>query len=395
MKKELTWQHTQYACYMGYITQAIIVNLPALLFVTFRTHYDISLTQLSLLVVLLFVVQIAVDMISAPVVDKIGYRIYSVGSFLLSCAGLVLMSVLPMVMDDTYAALLIAVTVASAGSGMLEVIISPINDSLPRPKDGPGAMSLLHSFYCWGVVAVVLLSTVYFSLFGTENWMYLPVLWAFIPLIGLLAFCKVPLYPLVKEGKAMPFLALLRTPMFWALFLFMICAGASEQGMSQWSSYFAEVGLNVNKTLGDLFGPCLFATLMGLSRMVYANFGHKLNLSRFIRWSLVLCVASYLLAVFAPHPVLAFCGCALCGFSVGILWPGVFSIAAEQLPMGGTTMFALLALAGDVGCGSGPAVTGLVGAAQTLKDGLLINMLFPLVMLILMITLWIKEKKTA
>ena len=359
MKKELTWQHTQYACYMGYITQAIIVNLPALLFVTFRTHYDISLTQLSLLVVLLFVVQIAVDMISAPVVDKIGYRIYSVGSFLLSCTGLVLMSVLPMVMEDTYAALLIAVTVASAGSGMLEVIISPINDSLPRPKDGPGAMSLLHSFYCWGVVAVVLLSTVYFSLFGTENWMYLPVLWAFIPLVGLLAFFKVPLYPLVKEGKAMPLLELLRTPMFWALFLFMICAGASEQAMSQWASLFAETGLGVSKSMGDLMGPCAFAVCMGTARVLFGVY---------IKWPVhrplvvcgILCIFCYLLVILSPWPVLSLIGCALCGFSVGVMWPGTYSLASSRMPLGGTAMYALLAMGGDIGCSLGPAAVGAV-----------------------------------
>ncbi len=394
MTSRLTYKHTLYACYIGYITQAIINNLTPLLFVTFQNRFDISLSQIGILIFVNFGVQILVDLLGAKYADKIGHRNCMLLAHGAATLGLILLAVLPGLMPNPYVGLLIATSVNAIGGGIIEVLVSPLVEALPL-ENKASVMSMLHSFYCWGHVAVVLLSTLFFVLTDDSLRLLVPVFWAAVPFLNLLLFFAVPLPPPLAEGKPMPICKLMKNGLFWVLVVLMICAGASEQGMSQWSSYFAEVGLNVNKTLGDLFGPCLFATLMGLSRMVYANFGHKLNLSRFIRWSLVLCVASYLLAVFAPHPVLALCGCALCGFSVGILWPGVFSIAAEQLPMGGTTMFALLALAGDIGCGSGPAVTGLVGAAQTLKDGLLINMLFPLVMLILMITLWIKEKKTA
>lgn len=409
MKKEWNWQHTQYGCYIGYVTQAIIVNLPALLFVTFRTRYGVTLTQLSFLVVLLFAVQIAVDMLSAPIVDKVGYRRYTLAGFVSSVLGLILMSVLPLVMADTYAALLISLTVASVGSGMMEVVISPINESLPRPEKSAGAMSLLHSFYCWGVVAVTLLSTLYFSLFGTENWVYLPLLWALVPFAGLLMFIKVPLYPLVKEGTAMPMLQLLKSPVFWALFLFMICAGASEQAMSQWASLFAETGLGVSKAVGDLMGPCAFALCMGTARVVFGPY-IKWPVHKALIFCAVMCIGCYLLVILSPWPVMSLAGCALCGFSVGVMWPGTFSLAAQHLPLGGTAMYALLAMGGDIGCSMGPAAVGAVTdqlmqseqAMQALgqsgdavmKMGFLLALLFPLCMA-LGVALFAKRLKKA
>lgn len=359
MKNKWTWLHTQYGCYVGYITQAIIVNLPSLLFVTFHTRYGISLTQLSFLVVLLFVVQILVDLLSAPIVDKIGYRKYTVFGFFCSVAGLVLMSVLPLLMQDTYAALLIAVTVASTGSGMMEVVISPINESLPRPETGAGSMSLLHSFYCWGVVAVIILSTVYFAVFGMGNWMYLPMLWALVPLVGLVMFLKVPLYPLVKEGTAMPIGRLLKSPTFWAMFLFMIFAGASEQAMSQWASLFAESGLGVTKAVGDLMGPCAFALCMGTARVVFGPYS-KWPVHKSLIVCALMCIGCYLTVILSPWPAVSLAGCALCGFSVGVMWPGTYSLAAERIPLGGTAMYALLAMGGDIGCSLGPAAVGAV-----------------------------------
>ena len=409
MKKEWTWQHTQYGCYIGYITQAIIVNLPALLFVTFRTRYGITLTQLSFLVVLLFVVQILVDMLSAPIVDKVGYRKYTLVGFFCSVAGLILMSVLPLVMGDTYAALLIALTVASTGSGMMEVVISPINESLPRPEWSAGSMSLLHSFYCWGVVAVTLLSTLYFSLLGTENWMYLPLLWSAVPLLGLIMFLKVPLYPLVKEGKAMSMGKLLCTPVFWALFLFMICAGAAEQAMSQWASLFAETGLGVSKAMGDLMGPCAFAVCMGTARVVFGPYS-KWPVHKSLIVCALMCIGCYLVVILSPWPVMSLVGCALCGFSVGVMWPGTFSLAAQHIPLGGTAMYALLAMGGDIGCSLGPAAVGAVTDAlmknesmmlligesgdALMKMGFLLALIFPLGMA-LGVAAFVRQRKKA
>lgn len=414
MKRQLTWKDTQIACYIGYVTQAIIINLPALLFVTFRTRYGVTLTQLSFLVVLIFVIQIAVDFLSAPVVDKIGYRPCTLFGLAMSVLGLLLLSLLPKVMANTYAALLIALSVASIGSGMMEVLISPINESLPRPQKDGAAMSLLHSFYCWGVVAVVLLSTAYFAAFGTENWMYLPLLWAAVPLAGLLLFVKAPLYQLTDPEKAMSVGKLFATPVFWLMFLLMVCAGASEQAMSQWASLFAETGLGVSKAVGDLMGPCAFAVLMGTGRVLFGGNIIKWAPHRSLIVCALICIVSYLLVIFSPWPLLSLVGCALCGFAVSYMWPGTFTLSSGRLPYGGTAMFALLAMGGDLGCSLGPAVVGAISDAlansgyamqllsgssdAVMKIGFLLALVFPVTMAL---GVWLfyrkreKEKKRA
>ena len=378
----LTARHTLYASYLGYITQAIINNLPALLFVSFQRDFGISLEMISLLISLNFGTQILVDFLAAKLVDRIGYRPCIVAAHVFSALGLISLSLLPYALPVPFTGILIAVIFNAVGGGIIEVLVSPIVESLPGDEKA-SAMSLLHSFYCWGHMGVVLLSTLYFALAGASRWQALALLWAVLPALNAILFAAVPLDVSSVQGESMPLGRLLRSRIFWLLFLLMICSGASEQGMSQWSSLFAETGLRVSKTMGDLLGPCAFAALMGLSRLFYGIQGSKINLRAALRASSFLCVASYLIAAFAPHPVLSLIGCALCGLSVGLMWPGTFSLATQTYPQGGTAMFALLALAGDVGCASGPALVGLAASAAggLLKAGLLCAIVFPALLL--------------
>lgn len=381
---QLQYKHTRNACYLGYITQAIVNNLAPLLFVTFQKQFSISLDKIGLLISVNFAMQMLIDALAAKFVDKIGYRTCIVGAHIFCTVGLAGMGIFPFVFPSAYAGLIAAVLINAVGGGLIEVLVSPIVESLPGDEKA-SAMSLLHSFYCWGHVSVVLLSTVFFVRVGTEHWTILSALWAIVPLFNTFLFLNVPLNTIHSEEASLPIRKLFSMKLFWVFLLLMICAGASEQAMSQWTSLFAESGLQVSKTMGDLLGPCAFAVLMGVSRAFYGKFGAKLNLKRFIAGSGVLCIASYLLAAFSPMPLLSLVGCALCGLSVGILWPGTFSLSSAYCPQGGTALFALLALGGDVGCAAGPGLVGWVSslADGELKWGLTAALVFPILLLLL------------
>lgn len=327
-----------------------------------------------------FAIQMAVDLLAARYADRLGVRRAVVLAEGISAIGLALLGILPYAMENAFAAILIPIALNAVGGGLLEVMVSPIVESLPTGHKEK-AMSLLHSFYCWGHVAVVLLSTAFFAAAGIENWRYLPIIWAAVPLFDTWLFCRAPLLPPVPEGERTPLKALFSRKVFWIFLLMMVCAGASEQAMSQWSSLFAELGLSVPKAAGDLLGPCAFAALMGLSRLLYGLRGDRLNLRKAMALSAALCVGCYLLAVFAPHPLARLLGCAVTGFSVGLMWPGTFSTVARAYPQGGTAMFAILALSGDVGCSVGPGLVGLVSGGFGLSMGLLAACVFPALML--------------
>ncbi len=393
----MTYKHTLYASYLGYVTQAIVVNLPPLLFIVFNKDFGIPLEKIGLLIALNFCVQIATDLVCAHLVDKIGYRIAAVIAHALSAAGLVLLGILPRVMDP-YLGLMIATILTAIGGGMIEVLISPLVESLPGDKKA-AAMSLLHSFYCWGQMAVVLLSTIYFTTIGLRNWLWLTVIWALVPFFNMFFFMKVPLCALVEDGEGMRLRDIFARGAFWLLLLMMVCAGASELAMSQWASLFAELGLGVTKTMGDLLGPCAFAVLMGCARVYFGSKGSHLPLERILVGSAALCVFSYLLAVFSPWPILSLLACALTGLSVGSMWPATISLSARTFPRGGTAMFAMLAVAGDLGCSSGPSLVGFIssraeqglawaqalfqgGEQAALKAGLFVAVLFPLLMVL-------------
>lgn len=378
------YNRTMIACFNGYITQAVINNFMPLLFVTFAATLGIDMARLSALVTVNFATQLVVDVLAGRYVDRIGYKRCIIAAHVAAAAGLLTLGLLPGRVADPYWAILAAIMLYAVGGGLIEVMISPIVEACPSEHKAK-AMSLLHSFYCWGQLGTVIISTLFMWVFGVGSWPVLACLWALVPLAGIAMFAGAPMPRIVPDGVAtMRFKDLARKPMFYVFFLMMLCAGASEQGMSQWASAFAESGLGVTKVVGDLAGPAAFALMMGLSRTIYGTLGHRLNLTAFIAGSSVLCVAMYLVAALSASPVLALAACALTGFSVGIMWPGTFSLAAEAMPGGGTLMFALFAVAGDLGCAGGPALVGLVASANgdNLKDGLLFGTLFAAVLLV-------------
>lgn len=371
------------ACFVGYIVQAIINNFVPLLFLTFQRTYDIPLSQITLLVTFNFGVQLLVDLLAVGFVDRIGYRVSMVMAHILSAAGLLLLTALPELLPSPFVGILISVMVYAVGGGLLEVLVSPVVEACPSDNKEK-AMSMLHSFYCWGHVGVVLLSTVFFKAAGIENWKVLAVVWAVIPICNAFAFAKVPMASLMEEGeKGLSLKELFGSKLFWVLLTMMVCAGASEQAVSQWASTFAEKGLNISKTAGDLAGPMAFAILMGTARAFYGKYGDRINLDHFMIWSSLLCILSYLGIALFPNPFFSLAACAVCGLSVGIMWPGTFSKAAAALPKGGTAMFAFLALGGDLGCSGGPTVVGAVSSAmgENLKMGILAAVIFPALLL--------------
>jgi MFS family permease len=391
------YTHTLYASYLGYVTQAIVNNFAPLLFLTFQREMGVPLEQITLLVTLNFSVQLVVDALSARLVDRLGYRFWAVTAHILASVGLVGLGLLPALLPTPFVGLLISVVLYAVGGGLIEVLISPIVEACPTQKK-EAAMSLLHSFYCWGHVFVVLTTTAFFAIFGVARWHVMALIWAAVPLVNAFYFARVPINHLTEAGGGMKVRALFKSKLFWVFAMLMVCAGASEQGMSQWASAFAEAGLNVSKTVGDLAGPCLFAALMGLSRLLYARFSDRLPLGRTMAACAGLCVLGYGLAAFAPSPVVSLLGCATVGFSVGVFWPGTFSLAAAGCPAGGTAMFALLALAGDLGCASGPATVGFVAdaAGGALRAGLPAAIGFPVLLLLgLWLRVRLKTQRTA
>lgn len=389
------YNKTVTACFVGYIVQAIVNNFVPLLFLTFQKTYGIPLSRITLLVTFNFGVQLLVDLLSVGFVDKIGYRATMVIAHVTAALGLILLTILPDVMPSAFAGIVIAVMVYAIGGGLLEVVVSPVVEACPSDNK-ERAMSMLHSFYCWGHVGVVILSTLFFKVAGIENWRIMAIFWALIPIANAIVFTRVPIASLIAEGETgMKLKELFKQKIFWVLLIMMICAGASEQAVSQWASAFAEKGLGISKTAGDLAGPMMFAILMGLSRAFYGKFGDRVDLDRFMIASCCLCIVSYLGVSLLPVPQLSLLFCALCGLSVGIMWPGTFSKASSALPKGGTAMFALLALGGDVGCGGGPTVVGFVSGAlgDNLKLGILAGVAFPILLLI-GIFLCAKNRKT-
>lgn len=371
------------ACFTGYIVQAIVNNFTPLLFLFFQRSYQIPLSQITLLVTFNFGIQLLVDLLSVGFVDRIGYRASMVIAHVLSAAGLVSLTILPEILPAPFAGILISVMIYAIGGGLLEVLVSPVVEACPSDNKEK-AMSMLHSFYCWGHAGVVLITTLFFHAVGIENWKILACIWAIVPIGNAAAFTRVPMAALMEEGESgLQLRELFRLKLFWILLMMMICAGASEQAVSQWASTFAEKGLGISKTAGDLAGPLAFAVLMGTSRLFYGKYGDRIHLERCMVYSSCLCILSYLGIALLPIPQLSLIACAVCGLSVGIMWPGTFSKASAALPKGGTAMFALLALGGDIGCSGGPTLVGMVSGAlgDNLKMGVLAGIIFPVLLL--------------
>lgn len=398
MSKKYT--STKIACYTGYFVQAIINNLAPLFYVIFQEEFTINYTKISWLIMLNFVTQLFVDIISVRVIAKLGYRVSIVLAHVFSASGLMLLGILPRAMDNHYIGLVISIITYAIGSGLIEVLVSPIVEGLPL-QNKSGEMSLLHSFYCWGQMFVVLFTTVAIKFAGSENWIYAPMLWAIIPFINMFMFMRVPIFPPVPEGEdEMKVGELFKNSTFILLAIMMLCAGASELTMAQWASTFAEKSLGVDKLMGDLLGPCLFALLMASARVVYGLIGDRIDIRKVLAFSATLCVIAYMTVTLSKAPMASLIGCGLCGLSVATMWPGVFSYAAKLFPRGGTPLFAMLAVFGDLGCAFGPWLAGVIsdGVRESsltfdpLKFGILVLVIFPVTMII---TIGILSKKKA
>ena len=377
------YKKTKIACYLGFITQAIAANFAALLFLKFHMDYNISLGNIALISTCFFFTQLVVDLFCAKFVDRIGYRACIVASEVCSALGLVGLAILPDLLSNPYMGIIISVITYAIGSGLIEVLCSPIVEACPF-ENKEATMSLLHSFYCWGAVGTILVSTAFFAIFGIDSWKYLAVLLALVPAINIYNFATCPIEYLVEDGEGMSIPSLFKTPLFWVAIILMVCSGASELSMAQWASAYAEAALGLSKTMGDLLGPCLFAVAMGICRVLYGKYGEKVNLTKFMLGSGLLCVVCYVLASLFSNPVVGLAGCILCGFSVGIMWPGTLSISSKKFPAGGTAMFALLAMAGDLGGSIGPAIVGRVTqmAGDNIRTGMTIGLIFPVVLVI-------------
>ncbi len=389
------YRKTKLACYLGFVTQAIAANFAPLLFLKFHNDYGISLGNIALISTVFFFTQLLIDLFCAKFVDRIGYRVSIIVSEVCSAAGLVGLAFLPEILPNAFAGILISVTVYAVGCGLIEVLVSPIIEACPF-ENKEATMSLLHSFYCWGSVGTIVISTLFFRFFGMDSWRWLAVIWALIPAYNIYNFATCPIVPIVEEGQGMGIRQLGKKPLFWVSICLMVCAGASELSMAQWASAYAEAALGLSKTFGDLMGPCLFAVTMGISRVIYGKYGEKLNLMSFMIGSGALCVVCYILASLIKNPIIGLIGCIICGFSVGIMWPGTISISSKKFPAGGTAMFALLAMAGDLGGGIGPAIVGRVTqyAGDDIRAGMAVGLVFPIVLIIMLIIMSrAKERK--
>lgn len=404
-RNKLTYKHTKYASYIGYVTQAIVNNLAPLLFIVFREYFDLTYEQLGRIVFLNFGVQLVTDIIVAKYADRIGYRITIVVGHICATLGLIFLGLLPNMTNNSYIGISIGVILYAIGGGTIEVLISPIVEALPGERKA-SSMSFLHSFYCWGQMAVVLITTILLWFLGDNYWFVIPIIWSVIPFINSVLFTKVPIAPLVNDkSKAMSFKDLMTNKYFRIALILMACAGASEITMSQWSSIFAQEGLQVSKVVGDMLGPCLFAVFMGLTRVFYGFKGQVIDLRKALIASSVLCIICYSIAVFFREPIISLFACAFTGVSVGLMWPGTISLTSARLPFGGTVMFGALAVMGDLGAAVGPWVAGfitdkievvnrpleiLLGAnvpleQARLKTGILSAIVFPIFMFVVLI----------
>lgn len=385
------------AAMLGYITQAIMLNFPPLLYIFFQTDYGLTLSQVSFLITANIIVELIVDVIVSRCAVRIGYRPMVLIGSAFAVLGLIAMIVLPSFMESKFLALILSMMLCGAGGGIMEVLISPIVEACPT-KNKTGMMSLLHSFYCWGQAGVVLFSTLFFLAFGLENWIYAAIFWTIIPLACFLLFTVTPIYTLEEEGSGgQSFLALFKNKLFWVLVLMMICAGASELSMAQWASAFAETALGRSdlKWLTDLLGPCLFAICMGSARVFYAKKAEKIDLTKGIFISSLICIASYLVAIIFTSPVVSLIGCAVCGIGAGIMWPGSYSLGSAKIPSGGVLMFGMLALAGDFGCLVGPSLTGQAASlfGDNLRVGFAFALIFPIILAVISFVMYIRARK--
>lgn len=380
--KKANYSHTLAACCLAYLSQSVASTFLPLLFVRFGSEFGLSIGRLTVLVTVTFFTQIFVDAAAPLIVRKTGYRALTITAAAFSFCGFAGLSFMADVMPDPFAGLLICTVLYAIGSGLIEVLITPIVESCPTQKKA-GMMAFVHSSYCAGCVAVVLLSTLFFKTAGIENWRILALLFSAVPFTGAVCFCFVPIRTPEEERRRGSVADMAKTPLFWLFGVVMICAGASELSMSQWASAFAEAGLGVSKTTGDLLGPCAFALLMFIGRIVYGKVSDKVNIMKIMFGCSVLCIVSYLVASLSPDPIVALAGCCLCGLAVAPMWPATFSLSARYMPNISSVVYAAYALLGDLGCTGGPTAVGMLsGSSSDISRGLLFSVAFPALLIL-------------
>ena len=379
--KRYSYTHTKISCYLGYTSQAISFSIPPLFFAIFNTRLNMSLSQIAFVIFMCFIIQLIVDAVAVKYVDRIGYRKSMIAGQITAASGLLFLGILPEFMENSYLGFFIAAVFYSIGCGITEVIVSPIIEYLPT-KNKAAEMSLLHSSYSWGTVIAILATSFLLVLFGRVNWFVIPVLWALIPFYNIYLCFKVPFPDTIKEHERTRIKDILLNPMFITAMIVMACAGASEHVIFQWASYFAEIGLNLPKVTGDLIGPCMFGVLSGMARLWFGKYGNKKNLSGALVISGMLCTGCYICIVFSPVPLISVIACGVCGLATGLMWPGTLSLTSQILPKGGTAMFGLLAMAGDLGISCGTWLTGTLGELYNLKFGFTVSLIFPIILLI-------------
>ena len=344
------------ACEFGITTQSAVNNLAPILFVIFKDNFGISYTMIASLMLFNFLVQIATDFTAIKILGILDYRKSGILAQACAALGLIMLGVLPNIIP-IYPALFTSTLFMAFGGGLLEVMVSPIVDSLEKGQSS-AKMNMLHSFFCWGQVAVVLTATAAIKLFGSNIWYIIPISWAIVPIISIFMFSVVPIPEIARaerrSGEKLP----VKSKAFLFMCFLMVASGASEITMAEWASVFAQKGLGIDKFTGDILGPCLFAVLMGSGRLLFGVFGSRVRLKSALTYYSILCTICYIVAATAKNPYIALFFCALTGFSVSIMWPGVYSYSSSVIKQGKTAMFGILALCGDVGCSLGSWLTG-------------------------------------
>ncbi len=372
---------TKLAGYVGFVVQAIVNNFLPILFIVFQNVYNLSYEKLGRLILFNFATQMFIDLITPKIIAKIGYRKAASLSQGAAAAGLILLGTLPSLMNNTYLAIIISIIIYATGSGLMEVILSPMIEMLPTGNKS-GNMAVLHSFYCWGQAFTVLVTTGLVFLFGFKQWYFIPAIWAIIPFLNMFSFLRVPIVQPSPDEKMSTFSELVKKPLFLVYMVMMFCAGASEIAMAEWASIFAQNALGVSKAIGDITGPCAFALFMGTGRVVYAKLSKKVSFTKMLVILNIFCFVCYMVVAVCKIPIIALIFCAVCGFTVSISWPGIYSAGARTFTTGGAVMFSVFAMCGDTGCALGPWLIGVLADKFSLNVGFAAASVFPLVMVI-------------
>lgn len=395
MNKNTSYNGAMGACYLGYVVLAIIINLTPILFMPLQKIYHISFSQLGGLIFVNFCVQVVSDLAFGKPADRYGVRIFAILAQVCTILGLVIFAFAADLFADVFVGLVIGTVLFSIGGGLLELLLNPIAASIPINARKSAAMNLLHSFYSWGQIFVIIVTTLLVHFWGDYIWKWIALIWTIVPILTLILFSKVKLPPIVREGKVRtPLREIVKSKYFLLIILALVMGAASEHVMGEWSSTFLERAAKLPKIIGDVAGVCLFAAMMGIGRVIYYKTGGK-HLHQIITIGAILACASYIIIALSHEPLMALASCALCGLSVSIMWPGCIVLAHERFPDAGTTMYSLLGASGDIGAAFAPWLVGIVtdvvavqhGADIGLKAGMLVVAVFPAIMVVAMLLL--------